>query len=94
MHEWHLVSRAPTFKKWGVTAEQIRNLRTEINKVEFVNPNGKHGGLGSTVAHNELLGIIDSSESYKMFVHRLSNWANYRLKGGVEALPEGLRIEN
>lgn len=49
MHEWHLVSRAPTFKHWGVTAEQIRDLRTAINKVEFVNPVGKHGGLGSTV---------------------------------------------
>lgn len=50
MHEWHLVSRAPTFKHWGVTAEQIRE--TAINEVEFVNPTGKHGGLGSTAAHN------------------------------------------
>ncbi|ATO29999.1 hypothetical protein RA13_19970 [Bacillus atrophaeus] len=93
MHEWHLVSRAPTFKQWGVTSEQIRDLRTAINKVEFVNPVGKHGGLGSTVAHNELLGIIDSSLNYNMFVRRLNNWANYRLKGGAEALPEGLRIK-
>ncbi|WFA92839.1 ribonuclease YeeF family protein [Bacillus subtilis] len=90
MHEWHLVSRAPTFKHWGVTAEQIRDLRTAINKVEFVNPVGKHGGLGSTAAHNELLGIIDSSLNYNMFVRRLNNWANYRLKGGAAALPEGL----
>ncbi|MCY9187578.1 ribonuclease YeeF family protein [Bacillus mojavensis] len=93
MHEWHLVSRAPTFKHWRVTAEQIRDLRTAINKVEFVNPVGKHGGLGSTAAHNELLGIIDSSLNYNMFVRRLNNWANYRLKGGTEALPEGLRIK-
>ncbi|MCU4668058.1 LXG domain-containing protein [Bacillus paralicheniformis] len=93
MHEWHLVSRAPTFKHWGVTAEQIRELRTAINEVEFVNPTGKHGGLGSTAAHNELLKIIDSSKDYNMFVRRLNNWANYRLKGGVEALPEGLRIK-
>lgn len=93
MHEWHLVSRAPTFKHWGVTAEQIRDLRTAINKVEFVNPVGKHGGLGSTAAHNELLGIIDSSLNYNMFVRRLNNWANYRLKGGAAALPEGLRIK-
>ncbi|WP_434177885.1 ribonuclease YeeF family protein [Bacillus stercoris] len=94
MHEWHLVSRAPTFKHWGVTAEQIRDLRTAINKVEFVNPVGKHGGLGSTAAHNELLGIIDSSLNYNMFVRRLNNWANYRLKGGAAALPEGLRIKD
>ncbi|MGR3206917.1 ribonuclease YeeF family protein [Bacillus glycinifermentans] len=93
MHEWHLVSRAPTFKHWGVTAEQIRELRTAINEVEFVNPTGKHGGLGSTAAHNELLKIIDSSKDYNMFVRRLNNWANYRLKGGVEALPDGLRIK-
>ena len=30
MHEWHLVSRAPQFKYWGVNAEQIRDLRTVI----------------------------------------------------------------
>ncbi|SCA87118.1 hypothetical protein [Bacillus sp. TH008] len=41
-----------TFKHWGVTAEQIRELRTAINEVEFVNPTGKHGGLCSTAAHN------------------------------------------
>lgn len=61
--------------------------------MEFVNPPGKHGGLGSTKAHNELLGIIDSSKDYKMFVRRLNNWANYRLKGGINSLPKRLRIE-
>jgi len=60
--------------------------------VKFVNPSGFHGGLGSTIAHNELLNIIDSSLNYEMFVRRLNNWANYRLLGGVESLPEGLRI--
>lgn len=54
---------------------------------------GKHGQLGSTTAHNELLGIIDSSVDYDMFIRRLNNWANYRLKGGVDALPEGLRLK-
>ena len=93
MHEWHLVSRAPQFKNWGVNAEQIRDLRTSISDVEFINPVGKHGQLGSTTAHNELLGIIDSSIDYDMFTRRLNNWANYRLKGGVDALPEGLRLK-
>ncbi|MGT2743032.1 pre-toxin TG domain-containing protein [Streptococcus plurextorum] len=92
MHEWHLVSRAPQFKKWGVQAEQIRELRTAISDVRFVNPDGVHGGLGSTLAHNELLGIIDSSLDYETFVRRLNNWANYRLLGGVEKLPKGLQI--
>ena len=73
MHEWHLVSRAPQFKRWGIQAEQIRDLRTAISDVKFVNPTGVHGGLGSTRAHNELLGIIDSSLDYETFVRRLNN---------------------
>ena len=93
MHEWHLVSRAPEFKNWKVSAEQIRDLRTSISDVEFVNPVGKHGQLGSTKAHNELLDIIDSSIDYDMFKRRLNNWANYRLKGGVDSLPKGLRLK-
>ena len=93
MHEWHLVSRAPQFKNWGINAEQIRDLRTAISDVEFINPVGKHGQLGSTIAHNKLLGIIDSSIDYYMFTRRLNNWANYRLKGGVYALPEGLILK-
>ena len=92
MHEWHLVSRAPQFKRWGINAEQIRDLRTAISDVKFVNPTGVHGGLGSTLAHNELLGIIDSSLDYETFVRRLNNWANYRLDGGIASLPEGLRF--
>ena len=92
MHEWHLVSRAPQFKRWGIQAEQIRDLRTAISDVKFVNPTGVHGGLGSTLAHNELLGIIDSSLDYETFVRRLNNWANYRLDGGIGSLPEGLRF--
>ncbi|WNF33350.1 hypothetical protein RI196_01130 [Aeribacillus composti] len=90
-HEWHLVSRAPTFKRWGITAEQIKELRTAIEDVKFVNPKGVHGGKGSTKAHNELLEIIDSSPDYATFKRRLQNWANYRLEGGVESLPESLR---
>jgi hypothetical protein len=90
LHEWHLVSRAEVFKRWGVTAEQIQELRTAISDVRFVNPAGRHGGFGSTAAHNELLEIIDSSLGREQFVRRLQNWANYRLEGGVNALPAGL----
>jgi len=91
LHEWHLVSRADVFKRWGVSTGQIGELRSAVSDVHFVNPGGRHGGLGSTTAHNELLGIIDSSADYNMFVRRLQNWANYRLEGGVNALPAGLR---
>lgn len=93
LHEWHLVSRTPQFKYWDISAEQIKDLRTLTSEVEFVNPSGVHGGRGSTAAHNELLKIVDTSNDYDTFVRRLNNWANYRLKGGVEALPEGLQIK-
>ncbi|WP_230856138.1 hypothetical protein [Lentibacillus populi] len=93
LHEWHLVSRAPQFKYWNISAEKIKDLRTAISDVKFVNPNGVHGGLGSTKAHNELLAIIDTSNDYNTFVRRLNNWANYRLEGGTLSLPEGLRLK-
>ena len=92
MHEWHLVSRANVFKRWGVSFESIRDLRTAISQVHFVNPKGRHGGIGSTRAHNELLDIIDSSLDYDTFKRRLNMWAHYRLKGGSAALPKGLRL--
>lgn len=86
-----MVSRADVFKSWKVTSQQISEMRTLISETKFVNPNGKHGGKGSTKAHNELLGIIDSSTNYEMFKRRLQNWANYRLDGGVDSLPSGLK---
>ncbi|MFC6648538.1 hypothetical protein [Paenibacillus rhizoplanae] len=91
LHEWHLVSRADVFKRWGITSEQIAEMRTLISNTKFVNPKGKHGGKGSTTAHNELLDIIDSSTDYGMFKRRLQNWANYRFDGGADALPNGLK---
>ncbi|PGW29793.1 hypothetical protein COE04_29900 [Bacillus cereus] len=42
-------------------------------KIHFVNPIGKHGDIGSTTAHNELLKIIDSSLDYSTFKRRLKN---------------------
>jgi hypothetical protein len=91
MHEWHMVSRAPKFKEWGVTAEQIAEMRTPTSQVRFKNPPGRHGGPGSTAAHNEILDIIDTSPDYATFKTRLQQWANNRLEGGAAALPPGLR---
>lgn len=48
---------------------------------QFVNPIGKHGDIGSTTTHNELLKIIDSSLDYSTFKRRLKNWAHYRKSG-------------
>ena len=92
LHEWLMVARTPQFKYWGITAEQIKDLRTATKNVKFVNPVGRHGGGGSKIAHDEILEIIDSSINYDMFVRRLNNWANYRLKGGTASLPKKLRI--
>ncbi|WP_231506818.1 T7SS effector LXG polymorphic toxin [Bacillus safensis] len=90
-HEWHLVARTPQFKKWDVSMDRIKELRTLTKDVEFVNPPGRHGGRGSTKAHNEILKIIDNAPDYESFVRELNKWASKRMKNGVQDLPEGLR---
>ncbi|MFS8300865.1 ribonuclease YeeF family protein [Bacillus altitudinis] len=90
-HEWHLVARTPQFKKWDVSMDRIKELRTLTKDVEFVNPPGRHGGRGSTKAHNEILKIIDNAPDYESFVRELNEWAGKRMKNGVQDLPEGLR---
>ncbi|MBC2176079.1 hypothetical protein HCB27_05605 [Listeria booriae] len=90
-HEWHLVSRAPKFKEWGVSMDKIKELRTMTKDVRFINPPGIHGGKGSTKAHNEILKIIDESPDYETFVRRLNVWSTKRMSNGRLDLPEGLR---
>jgi len=92
LHEWYMVSRAPTFKRWGVTMDEIKDLRTKTSDTGGVNPPWRHGKEGSTTAHNELLEIIDSSTNRDDFLRRLNNWANYRLTNGVQGLPQGLQL--
>jgi hypothetical protein len=88
-HEWLPVSRAPVFKSWGVTAEQIHRLRTATRNVVF--RNGRHGGPFSGTAHEQLFRLIDESPDYATYVKKLQAWANEYLEGGAAALPEGLR---
>jgi uncharacterized protein YukE len=90
-HEWHLVARTPKFKEWGIPMEDIKEMRTFTKDVKFINPSGVHGGEGSTVAHNQILRIIDTSKDYDTFVKRLNHWAEDRLENGKMGLPEGLR---
>lgn len=90
-HEWHLVARTPKFKRWGVSMDDIKEMRSLTKDVEFVNPPGRHGRRGSTKAHNEILKIIDSAPNYDSFVNRLNEWASKRMKNGIMDLPEGLR---
>ena len=82
---------SPKFKEWGITAEQIAEMRTPISKVRLKNPAGGHKGEGSTTTHNQILKIIDSSPDFATFKSRLQNWVNDRLEGGADALPPGLR---
>ncbi len=89
LHEWLMVSRTNVFKRWGKTMDEIKSLRTKIDDVIFKNPPGVHGGQGSTKAHNEILDLIDSSNSYNEFEKKLIKWANNRLEGGSKNLPEG-----
>ncbi|MFK4326079.1 hypothetical protein ABH963_003356 [Bacillus sp. RC55] len=92
LHEWLMIARAPTFKRWGISAKQIQELRTPTKDVEFINPPGKHHRApGSKRAHNEILEIIDTSLDYDTFVRRLQMWSHYRYKGGVEGLPGTLK---
>ncbi len=89
-HEWLPVSRAPRFRQWGITAEQIQELRTPTSEIRW-QAGGAHGGLNSTTMHNEILALVDSSPDYATFVRRLREWADRRLVGGRAALPPGLR---
>ncbi|WP_283750459.1 hypothetical protein [Bacillus cereus] len=92
LHEWLMIARAPTFKRWGISAKQIQELRTPTKDVEFINPPGKHHRApGSKRAHNEILEIIDTSLDYDTFVRRLQMWSHYRYKGGIEGLPGTLK---
>ncbi|EDX69932.1 hypothetical protein [Bacillus cereus] len=90
-HEWHLVARTPKFKEWGISMNDIKEMRTLTKDVKFVNTPGVHGGEGSTVAHNQILRIIDTSKDYETFVKRLNNWAEDRLESGKMGLPIELR---
>ncbi|USK99029.1 WXG100 family type VII secretion target [Bacillus tropicus] len=90
-HEWHLVARTSKFKQWGISMDDIKEMRSLTKDVEFVNPPGRHGRRGSTKAHNEMLKIIDSAADYESFVKGLNEWAENRMKNGIMDLPEGLR---
>lgn len=91
-HEWLMVSRTPKFREWGITAEQIWSMRNRTRDVKFSDPQGgSHGHDGSGTFHNELMRIIDTSNSFEEFRTKLQDLANRRLEGGAAALPEGLR---
>jgi RHS repeat-associated protein len=90
-HEWLQVSRAPTFKRWGLKADDIKRMTTLTKDVKWKNPVGTHGGDWSTTAHNQMRKLIDESGDFEEFTRKLWKWADEHLEGGAGALPEGLR---
>ncbi len=92
-HEWLPVSRAPKFREWGVSAEQIWDLRSKTKEVEFINPAGRHGGPGSVSneVHNQLFELIDRAKNFDEYKGLLQGWAQKRLTNGINDLPAGLR---
>ena len=89
-HEWLPVSRALKFKEWGITAEQIQELRTLIKDIKF-KPTGEHGGELSTTFHNKIFEIADKAPDFATYKRELAKLADQYLVGGSASLPAGLR---
>ncbi|WP_426344486.1 LysM peptidoglycan-binding domain-containing protein [Pseudoduganella sp. R-32] len=83
LHEWLPVS--------GVSMEEIKSMRTPVEDVRGVNPQWMHGGEGSTTAHNEIINEVKASTNFMDYKMKLQTWADRRLLGGRNALPEGLK---
>jgi hypothetical protein len=92
LHEWFMVAEAPTFKSWGMTAEDIKAIRTEISEIKLINPVGVHSGSEGSLAHIQIQEIIRNSISFEQFKIGINSWAQYRLPNGISDLPEALRL--
>lgn len=93
LHEWLMCEKAPKIKSWGITMEKIKELRTATKDTNFLNPAGTHHcSAGGKKAHKELAKLIDESNSFEEFRVKLSKWADKKVEGGRDALPEGLRV--
>jgi len=75
LHEWLMVAETPKLKEWDVSMYDVKEFRTSIGLVEWINPNtglpGRHGGDSSTIFHNELQAVIQNSNSRFDFNNRL-----------------------
>jgi hypothetical protein len=100
MHEWLPVSRAPQFREWGITAEQVHEWTTATDNLLFRSPPAPaprpgqglgHGAAGSTTFHNRIFDIIESSADFPAFRTALQTLADEWVVGGAQALPVGLR---
>ena len=66
-----MVCRAPDFKRWDVSMDEIKRFRTNTTDLKWTDPDtgaiGNHGSTGSGKFHNELKNIIDNSSSLDDF---------------------------
>lgn len=102
-HEWLMVSEARQFKQWGVSMNEILEGRS-LTKVT-VGKKFRHGGAGSGAFHEQLRGMVRSSNSYPQFLDKLNRWADnelvpshsatwsHDLARGRYSLPENLQVE-
>jgi len=99
-HEFLTRATAPHWKKWGITANELRtkysipisDLNEGIAK-GWKHSTGKAGSLapGSTKVHNQLKKIILKSKSLDEFRNNIVPWAEKWLRDGVKSLPPALQ---
>ena len=95
LHEWLLAGRANSFKKWGVSMETIKQLRSVIDDLELKlgSEVGHHSGNLGGKFHYELRRLIDDCNDYDEFVFRMQAFAKRWLPNGVKDLPVGLQLK-
>ena len=89
-----MAGRAAKMKRWGVSMETIKELRTVTSDLLFTHKKlggGIHGGRLSGRFHYELRSLIDASKNYADFTKRMSRFAKRWLPGGAHGLPNKLK---
>lgn len=95
-HEWLKISQTPKLRRMGANAEDIFDVTTPTDKVNFLNigpdhENGSHhSSRASTLAHMELDDMIEDSDTLDDYYAKVRKWAvdDGHLEGGEENLPE------
>ena len=105
MDKNELISSMLSFKDnigmWKIVLNQITDADFVIGygfdnneKLWKVYQNNERGMKAEWTFENEEEALEKLYKKVKFqYNNKLNNWANYRLKGGVEALPEGLQIK-
>jgi hypothetical protein len=102
LHEWLMVAESPKVKKWGVSMQFVKDMRTLTRATQ--GPKFRHGGPGSGTMHLQLRTMIQESGTITDFLERLNAWADRELspshsvrwpidsKRGRYSLPDGLQL--